>query len=298
MSRPLPAVLLVAACTIVTLTARADSPSYAADIQAWRAKREARLKADGGWLTVAGLFWLKEGANRFGSGKDNDVVLPASAPDWAGVFEFQAGKVKLRLEAGVPATIEGKTVTTADMRPDTSGSPDVLTLGPLTMHVIERGGRFGIRLKDSDSPARKAFKGLEWFPVSEQYRVTARFVPYDPPRRIMIPNVLGDASEMPSPGYASFNLGGKELRLDPVLEDAESEELFFIFRDETSGKGTYGGGRFLYTEKPKAGSVVLDFNKAYSPPCAFTRYATCPLPPKQNRLGVRIEAGEKSDIAH
>jgi len=286
------------ACTIVALTVRADSPNYAADVEAWRVKREARLKADGGWLTVAGLFWLKEGANRFGSGKDNDVVLPSSAPERAGVFEFQAGKVQLRLEAGVPATIEGKNVTTADMRPDTSGSPDVLTLGPLTMHVIERGGRFGIRLKDNDSPARKAFKGLEWFTVSEQYRVTARFVPYDPPRKITIPNVLGDASEMPSPGYAAFTLGGKELRLDPVLEDAASEELFFIFRDETSGKGTYGGGRFLYTEKPKDGSVVLDFNKAYSPPCAFTRYATCPLPPKQNRLGVRIEAGEKSDIAH
>jgi uncharacterized protein (DUF1684 family) len=298
MSRPLPAVLLIAACTIVTLTARADSPNYAADVEAWRVKREARLKADGGWLTVAGLFWLKEGANRFGSGKDNDVVLPSPAPERAGVFEFQAGKVKLRLEAGVPASIDGKLVTTADMRPDTSGSPDVLALGPLTMHVIERGGRFGIRLKDNDSPARKAFKGLEWFPVSEQYRVTARFVPYDPPRKITIPNVLGDASEMPSPGYAAFSLGGKELRLDPVLEDAASDELFFIFRDETSGRGTYGGGRFLYTEKPKDGSVVLDFNKAYSPPCAFTQYATCPLPPKQNRLGVRIEAGEKSDIAH
>jgi uncharacterized protein (DUF1684 family) len=298
MSRPLPAALLIAACAIATLTARADSPNYAADVEAWRVKREARLKADGGWLTVAGLFWLKEGPNRFGSGKDNDVVLPSSAPERAGVFEFQAGKVKLRLEAAVPASIDGKLVTTADMRPDTSGSPDVLALGPLTMHVIERGGRFGIRLKDNDSPARKAFKGLEWFPVSEQYRVTARFVPYDPPRKITIPNVLGDASEMPSPGYAAFTLGGKELRLDPVLEDAASDELFFIFRDETSGRGTYGGGRFLYTEKPKDGSVVLDFNKAYSPPCAFTRYATCPLPPKQNRLGVRIEAGEKSDLAH
>ena len=269
-----------------------------AEIEAWRTQREARLVADGGWLTVAGLFWLKEGENRFGSANDNDIVLPASAPEHAGVFDFHGGSVRARIEAGVTATVGAKPVTVVDMHPDTSGSPETLTMGPLSMHVIERGDRYGIRLKDNESPARKAFKGLQWFPVSDAYRVTARFVPYSPPRSIPIPNVLGQVNEMPSPGYVVLTLGGEELRLDPVLEEPDAEELFVIFRDGTTGKETYGAGRFLYTEKPRDGRVVLDFNKAYSPPCAFTPYATCPLPPKQNRLSVRIEAGEKSDGAH
>src|SRR5262249_18755152 len=173
------------------------------------------------------------------------------------------------------------------------GEPEVLTMGHLKMHIIERGGRYGVRLKDSDSERRKSFTGLRWFPISESYRVTARFVPVNPPAEIPIPNILGQVSDRTSPCYAVFNLNGQELRLDPVLEEPDAEELFFIFRDGTSGKETYGAGRFLYTEKPHDGTVVLDFNKAFTPPCAFTPFATCPLPPRRNRLSVRIEAGER-----
>ena len=170
----------------------------------------------------------------------------------------------------------------------------MLELGRLSLHVIERGGRLGIRLKDRESPLRKAFTGLSWFPIDERYRVVARFVPYDPPKALKVPNVLGNVTPMPSPGRAEFTIDGKAVQLDGVLEEPDATELFFIFRDQTSGHETYGAGRFLYADLPKDGKLVLDFNKAYNPPCAFTPYATCPLPPPQNRLPVRIEAGRRS----
>ena len=265
-------------------------PGYEGEIQAWRTNREVRLKADGGWLTVAGLFWLKEGDNHFGSDKASEIVLPASAPAHAGVFTLHAGETRFQLGAGVAATVGGKPASTGILHPDTVKDEDVLKIGPLTMQVIERGGRYGIRLKDMQSARRKAFAGLRWFPVNDAYRITARFV--SAPTIIQVSNVLGQVSDMPRPGYLIFTVNGQEERLDPVIEGPGSNELFIIFRDETAPKETYGAGRFLYADMPKDGQVVLDFNKAYSPPCAFTPFATCPLPPKQNRLPVRIEAGE------
>jgi uncharacterized protein len=268
----------------------AVSTSYASEIHAWRKEREAGLRADGGWLTVSGLFWLKDGDNPFGSEASNEIRLPASVPPRAGVIAFHGGEVRFRLEDAVPGTIRGATVTSGVLKADTSGAPDVLSLGRVTLQVIERGGRFGIRVKDMDSDRRKAFSGLRWFPVTESYRVVARLVPA--PGMLSITNILGQVSEMPRPGHLVFTLNGKELSLDPVLEEPDAKELFIMFRDQTAPKETYGAGRFLYVDLPKDGRVVVDFNKAYSPPCAFTPYATCPLPPKQNRLPVRIEAGE------
>jgi uncharacterized protein len=270
--------------------APAAATAYVAEIQTWRAEREARLEADGGWLTVSGLFWLKDGDNGFGSEASNEIPLPASVPPRAGVITFHGGEARFRLEDGVRGTIGGATVTSGVLKPDTSGDPDVLVLGRVTLHVIERGGRFGIRVKDMDSERRKRFPGLRWFPVKESYRVVARLVPA--PGMVPISNILGQVSEMPRPGHLVFDLNGRELSLDPVLEEPDAKELFIMLRDLTSAKETYGAGRFLYVDLPKDGKVVLDFNKAYSPPCAFTPYATCPLPPKQNRLPVRIEAGE------
>jgi uncharacterized protein (DUF1684 family) len=269
--------------------------SYQDEIRAWREQRETRLKADGGWLTVAGLFWLKDGVNRFGTDPANEIVLPAdSAPAKAGVFHFKDGTTTVAIEPGVTVTAGGKPVTTMDLKPDSAGAPDVLTLGPLQMLVIERQDRYAIRLKDMNSRLRKDFKGLSWFEVKEPYRVTARFVPYGTMKPVAVPNILGQTQMMPSPGYALFTVGGKEVRLEGVLEDPHATELFFIFRDLTTGKETYPAGRFLYSDLPKDGQVVLDFNKAYNPPCAFTPYATCPLPPKENWLPVRVEAGELS----
>jgi uncharacterized protein (DUF1684 family) len=272
----------------------AADEAYRAEVQEWREAQEALLKADGGWLTLAGLFWLKEGPNWFGTDPSSQIVLPeGSAPARAGVFSFQDGRTTLRLAQDVAGSIDGQPVDgRREMKPDSVGAPDELELGPLTMYVIERGGRFGIRLKDKDSPVREGFEGLRWYPIDETYRIEAHWVSYRSPRPLKVPNVLGETEVMPSPGHAEFELDGQVVRLAGVLRSPQSLELFFILRDQTSGKETYGAGRFLYSDLPKQGRVVLDFNKAYNPPCAFTPYAACPLPPKENWLPVAVKAGE------
>jgi uncharacterized protein len=266
---------------------------YAAEVESWRAQRQARLQAEDGWLSVAGLFWLKQGDNSCGSRRGSTVRLPEGAPEKAGSFVLDAGQVRFRVEPGVAASLDGKPFREGALRSDTKGSPEVVRIGQLALSIIERGGRIGVRLKDNGSARRREFAGLTWFPVDEAYRITARFVASAPGTTLDITNVLGQSEALPSPGEAVFSIGGRELRLTPVLEEPDAKELFFIFRDKTSARETYGAGRFLYTELPQDGRLVLDFNEAYSPPCAFTPYATCPLPPKRNRLPVRIEAGEK-----
>lgn len=267
-----------------------SAPNYKSEIEQWRHNREARLKADDGWLTVSGLFWLKEGGNTVGAGKSNRFVLPSgSAPDSVGVFEFKNGHISFNANPGVTILLNGRPATTATLKPDSSASPDVLQINALTMFVIQRGDKVGIRLKDKNSPMRRAFTGIKYFPPDERYRVRAKFVPYDPPKVLSIPNILGQTDHEASPGYVEFTLNGHACRLDPVTE---GNTLFFIFKDLTSGRETYPPGRFLNTPMPANGEVTLDFNKAYNPPCAFTPYATCPLPPPQNILPIRIEAGE------
>jgi len=266
-------IVLLAAIAVVAAGA---ASSYQSEIAGWRRAREVALKADGGWLSVAGLFWLHEGANRFGKDASNDVVLPDGAAQ-AGVFDLHQAKVTVAMDG-----------RTREVAPD---SADVIKAGRLNLFVIKRGDRYGIRLKDPDSQYRREFHGIEYFPADERYRVTARFVAER--RTIPILNILGQTEPSECPGYAVFRLNGQELRLYPILEEPGAKQLFYIFRDQTTGKGTYGAGRFLYSDLPQDGQVTLDFNKAYNPPCAFTPYATCPLPPKENHLAVRIEAGEK-----
>jgi uncharacterized protein len=274
---------------LACIPAMPSSP-YSVSVESWRKERESRLKAPDGWLALAGLFWLKEGENRVGSDPSYEIVLPdARAPQRVGVFDFHKGNTTFRVASGAHVSVNGKGVLTAELKPDTSGKPDLLQIGDFTMLVIQRGPRYAIRLRDLHSKAREEFTKLRWYPVRPQYRIVAKFVSYDQPKTIAVPNILGQVDNEPSPGYATFQLMGHGYRLDPVLEDGQ---LFFIFRDLTSGKTTYGAGRFLYADLPKEGKIVLDFNKAYNPPCAFTPYATCPLPPKQNRLPVKIEAGE------
>jgi uncharacterized protein len=277
--------------TFPLLLLQASFTSYQQEIEQWRHRYEAALRADDGWLTLAGLFWLKEGENTIGTDRKNSFVLPkGSAPILAGSFEFHDSTTSFQPAVGANFTLNGQPLgSRVTLKPDSSGSPDVLRLNDLTMFVIQRGNRFGIRLKDKNSATRKAFAGLRYFPVQAPYRVKARFIAYDSPKNIAVPNILGDTEEEPSPGYLEFTLDGQKCRLDPV---SEGDQLFLIFRDLTSGKETYPSGRFLHTGLPKNGEVVLDFNKAVNPPCAFTPFATCPLPPKRNHLPVRIEAGE------
>jgi uncharacterized protein (DUF1684 family) len=272
---------------------QAPDASYVASIERWRAQREAELRSEGGWLAVVGLSWLQEGSNTAGSAPSSAVRLDAgSAPARVGVFEFSAGVTTFAPEPGVPVRINGQPATRRVLRVE-AGQPDQVQIGTVTLFIIKRGSRYGVRVRDTNAKERLTFGGMRWFPVQPAYRVTARFVPHTKPATIMIANVLGDLDPYPSPGYVVFSIAGREVRLHPVAESASARRLFFIIKDQTSGKETYGGGRFLYTDPPKDGQIVLDFNKAENPPCAFTAFATCPLPPKENVLPVRIEAGEQ-----
>ncbi len=267
---------------------RAAQP-YRARVEKWRRGYEKSLLAPDGWLSVAGLFWLHDGDNRFGSGPLNDIVLPAG-PRQAGVFEFRSGKTTVKLDRGVSATLGGKTVRSAPLFPDDPKSR--LKLGRLTLYVHQSGSRYAIRLKDPESPMRRRFQGLRWFPIDPKWRVTARYVAYPRPKTVEVQNVMGDVSASLVPGYAEFSLSGKTCRLEPELEDDGSFE--FVFRDLTSGRQTYASARFLDTPAAKGGTIVLDFNEAYNPPCAYNHFTTCPLPTPGNRLPVAIRAGEKT----
>lgn len=266
-----------------------DDVPYNSTVEKWREAYETRLKSEDGWLSVAGLFWLHEGENSFGSAPGNDVVLPAPVPAHAGRFDLHAGKTTVHVNSGVPITMGGKPVETAELRPDSR--EDRLMLGGLTFYVHASGSRFAIRLKDKNSKLSREFKGARWFPADPAYRFTGNFVPYGSPREVQIDTVLGDRAILLVAGYVTFTFREKEYKLE--AEQEESGELFIVFRDLTSRTETYQAARFLRAPPPEKGRVVLDFNLAYNPPCAYNPYTTCPLPPPGNRLPVEMPAGEK-----
>jgi uncharacterized protein (DUF1684 family) len=269
-------------------------PDYQHEIAAWRQDRDKGLRAEDGWLTLVGLYWLDEGENPFGSDARNKVILPeGKGPAVAGTLVRHGKEVQVRVAPGANVTADGKPVTEPlTLSGDGKEKPTVLHLGSVSFFVIQRGDKVGVRMKDSQSPALTAFRGLDYFPLQPAWRVEARFEPYKPAKKIPIANVLGQVSDEDSPGAVVFDWQGKTYRMDALPGD-DKGGLFLIFADQTNGKETYGAGRFLDAEPPKDGKVVVDFNTAYNPPCAFTAFATCPLPPAQNRLGLRVEAGEK-----
>jgi uncharacterized protein (DUF1684 family) len=266
--------------------------SFKADNAKWRQEREADLKAEDGWLTVAGLFWLKEGVTTIGTDESQvDIVLPPnSAPGKVGSLKLENGVVTLQVADGVGVTVNDKSVTEYVMTFDAEKPPAQFKVGSLNLGVIKRSQRYGLRVRDKNSPARLQFKGLHWFPAQESFRVVATFTPYEQPTEIKIMNVLGNELKMKTPGTLSFSLKGQKFELRPVIED--DKKLFIIFKDLTAGKTTYSAGRYLYADLPKDGKVVLDFNRSENPPCAFTKFATCPLPPRQNFMKIAIPAGE------
>lgn len=270
-------------------------PGYVDLINKWRAQQETDLKADEGWLSVAGLSWLSEGDNSIGSATTNKVVLPSPSPDNVGDMNLADGKVTLSVAPNVTVLVDGKPVTTVEMAPDVSGRPVKANIGDIKFEVIHRGKRIGVRVWDNNSPGRRNFTGLKWYPIRPEYLIKAKFVAYSTPRQIPITNVLGDVSMSPNPGYVEFTLDGKACRLEA---EGGGNGLFFNFQDLTSGNETYPAGRFLDAPAPKDGYVTLDFNQATNPPCAFTEFATCPLPPKGNRLDVAVKAGEKTYHVH
>jgi len=267
-----------------------QTDGYEKEILDWRAKYEEKLRAEDGWLTVAGLSWLSEGVNTVGNGDTFDVRLtPSFDGTRFGEIALAGDSAKLRIDDGVAATVAGKPVTEIELSPK-EGKPPVVEIGSQSFFLIKREDRIGIRVRDTKNPTRLNFAGLNWYKVDPALRVEADLEPFDEPKEILVPNVLGGSFKYKSPGLLVFRTKGKKYTLQPV---EEGEKLFIIFRDETARSETYGAGRFLYAAKPANGKVLLDFNKAENPPCAYTAFATCPLPPQQNRLDISIKAGEK-----
>lgn len=271
-----------------------DSDStYAQEIERWHAARIARLTAPDGWLSLVGLEWLKPGQNRIGSAADNDIVL-ARAPSHLGVVEWaNDGNLVLSLRSDAGATIDGETRAGAVMLDDSHRAPTTVAFGSVSFIAIDRGGRKGLRVRDSEAATRSGFAGIDRFPVDPAWRIVADWLPLEPPFQLATGTVIGTIENYPAPGKAVFERDGQRFESYPVLEAPGDTQLFLVFADATSGKETYGAARFLYADMPRDGKIMLDFNKAYNPPCAFTPFATCPLAPPENRLGLRVTAGEK-----
>lgn len=279
-----------------------ETSSWRSEIASWRAEHAVELQKPDGWLALAGLAWLQPGENSFGSAQDNKVHLPAG-PEHLGVLHLEGGKITLKAPGGgfPPGfLIEGKPAQAQELRVDADHDKNNprMTIGPLNMYVIKRGERFALRIKDAKSPTLVGFHGLKWYAPNPKYRVTARWIPYHPQKTFTIATLIGTSYPVQLPGSAEFTLDGKTYRLDPILEDPAVAKLFFVLRDATSRSTTYRACRFLYTGLPdhgleKPGELMLDFNRLENPPCAYTPYATCPLPPPQNRLAIALPVGEQ-----
>ena len=263
--------------------------SYLKSYDKWKAELVDDLKQN--WLSLAGLFWLKPGENIFGSDPGNSIVFP-KGPAQAGVFELQGTDITVKLSPDAHAVVDGKPVTMVKLQPDISGNPTVVEVGSLRIKAIVRGQRIGIRLKDVDSEAARNYRGPVFFPIDLSYRVKATLVPSEGKKTVDVPNVLGDTTPTASAGIVVFKINGQEVRLTD-LGGNPAKGLSFVFNDLTSKTDTYPGGRFLETEPVVNGTVEIDFNRAYNPPCAVTPYATCPLAPKENRLAVPIPCWRK-----
>lgn len=254
------------------------SPTYTDSIRDWQQQRDKSLRSENGWLTLVGLFWLKPGDNTVGSADSNDFVLPkGSAPEHAGKLHLEGDRVTFIDPSGSVRSLNYK-------RED---KPDVVQTGSVSFFVIKRDDKLGIRARDSASPTLKHFTGMKYFPINPTYRFDAKFIPDS--KKIPILNILGQTDMEESPGIVEFTYEGKPYQLRPVYE---GKTLFFLFKDPTNKTNTYQAGRMLNTPLPENGKVDLDFNRSYNPPCTFTPYATCPLPPKENTLPFAIEAGE------
>ena len=264
-------------CAVAQQSA-SEAEAYDAEIRAWHDKRLANLKQPVGWLSLVALDWLKEGTNTIES---------------IGTVTLDKGILTFEAFPDVRATVNGNAFPTGVLRAGT----DRVEVGSRVFTIIKRGDRFAVRMWDGKAERLRTFAGIERFAVSKQWKIEARWEPYVPAKPIKVPSVIpGYLEDYMVPGVAVFSIGGKEYRLEPVESGPTS--LFYIFADQTNGKETYGAGRFLYSDPPKDGKVVIDFNKAINPPCAFTDYATCPLPPESNYLSVRVEAGEKKFGEH
>jgi len=268
------------------------SPEYIKEINDWHQKRIENLKKENGWLNLVGLFFLNEGENTFGSAKENDFVIDDnSLPERICTFILKDTLIEMISENGVDLKFNDSTVKRIILQNDLTGKPTIVSYGKYRWFIIKRGYKFALRVRNLDAPLLHEFKGIERFPVNDDWRIVTDFIPYNPPKEIEIPSIIGIPEKEISPGKVRFVIKGKTFELEAI---DSGDKLFFVFADETNRDETYGAGRFLYTDKPDSNNkVILDFNKAYNPPCAFTKYATCPLPTPENYLKIRVTAGEK-----
>jgi Uncharacterized conserved protein len=292
-------VIAIATSLLLCATsAFAIDQTYVDSVAQWRGKVEDSLRRDNGWLTLAGRYVMKSGENTIGGAKSSNIVLPEGVgPERLGSMIIDSKMVVLKLADGITMKAQEGDFKGERVMLISDENRDWVTLGKMAFHVIERKGTYVLRLADNGSLNRKNFPGRIWYGVNEGYRVQGKFVPFGPGKTLQIVDVIDELHDMASPGYVEFKLNGKTMKLDAVADPGDNE-LFIIMKDETAGKGTYNAGRFLVVEWPEAvraegGPVTIDFNKAYNPPCAFSEFTTCPLPPEQNRLKVRVEAGEK-----
>jgi uncharacterized protein (DUF1684 family) len=273
----------------VFVSCDSSDSEYEELIHSWQKDRLTNLIKEDGWATLAGLFPLRDGKQSFGSGRDNQLIFPDFAPDTIGFFGVRGDSVWIEIKDGVDVMIDEQRFTQALLAP--SENSLLCTHGRLQWFIIKRGERFLVRVRDTQHPARTSLTQIPYYPVDKAWCLEAKFYPYDSVKTLPLPNALDMIVENESPGYLRFEYEGKSY---DILALEEGPELFLLFYDQTSGNETYGGGRYLYVDKPEAGGKVkLDFNKAYCPPCAFTEYATCLLPPQENRFPIAITAGEK-----
>ena len=278
--------------------AAVNSKEYTESLKTWRDQQETRLRSETGWLTVVGLTWLKEGKSAIGSKEGLAVVLPKSAPANLGEIQHSASGSSIKFKTVAGVSIDGKPAAAGrsyPMKEDTTGKPTEVKVGSVTFFLIKRKNGVGVRIKDTESDLRKKFAGRRWFDADPGYVIEAKWTELKEPKSLLVPDILGNVNEENSPGFVTFTRDGQTVTLYPTKDETS---LFFVFRDQSSGKETYGAGRFLSTDLPKNGVVTLDFNKAVNPPCAFTSFATCPIPPKENRAAVAIRAGERPPEGH
>lgn len=284
--------LTLAACsTLDTLNPFSDpeESAWKDEVKDWRERRVARLTEPHGWLSLTGLDWLKEGEQTVGSAPSNDIVLSGGPRRW-GTVVMNGDQVSFRTAAGVNVRVDGALVEQARLVSDDQGKPTIVSADSVQFYVVRRGS-LALRVKDSEAPTRVNFEGIDYFDMDMDWRIVAKFEPYPAGKKLEVVNVQGQVELYDNPGVAVFEKDGKTFRLETVIEEGE-DRLFIIIADRTSGKETYGAARFLYAPMPQEGYTVLDFNKTYNPPCAFTVYSTCALPPPGNRMNIRVEAGE------
>lgn len=263
---------------------------YINSVVKWRQEIDTNLRRENGWLALAGLFWLRKGENIIGSDPKCDILLPARAPERLGTFEFDGNNVTLTVEANMPVEVNGMATKTALLDADQEDVPSFITFNDMRMVVVRRSKGVGIRLWDNTREERQSFPPREWYPVKEEMRIPATFTRYEVPKVVKMPDILGAVLDERMEGYITFQLNGQKHEL--IVSELPDRRLFVLFMDETNSHPTYPSGRYLYTDAHEDGKLFIDFNKAYSPPCAFTDYATCSFPPQENRLKTSVEAGE------